>query len=85
MQRETEIDERGRIVIPSEMREKLRLRPQQKLLIETTDSGMIFLRPVIGAEEFIKQLKGCVSNSSSSKKVKAEELKRIWGVEHSHH
>ena len=71
-------------MIPSEVRKKLKLKPQQKLLIETTDNRMV-LRPEIRVEEFIAKLKGCISSSSSAKKVKAEELKQMWSVEHSHH
>ena len=80
LNRETEIDERGRIVIPSDIRDKLKLRPEQKLRIETNDREMI-LRPVLDSEEFISEMKGCVSGS----KVKPAELKEIWGVKHTHH
>ena len=80
MHGETEIDGRGRVVIPRELREKLKLRPAQKLRVETRDHELI-LRAVMGPEDFIKEMKGCVSGS----KVKPEELKEIWGVKHSHH
>lgn len=80
MQGETDIDERGRIVIPRELREKLKLRPAQKLRVEAKDHELI-LRAVLDPEEFIKEMKGCVSGS----KVKPEELKEIWGEKHSHH
>jgi AbrB family looped-hinge helix DNA binding protein len=62
MERETEIDERGRIVIPSQIREELKLRPKQKLKIETRDRQLI-LRPMLDPERFIKEMKGCVSGS----------------------
>ena len=77
---EAEIDERGRIVIPSDIRDKLKLRPEQKLKIETSNREMI-LRPVLDSDEFIKEMKGCVSGS----KIKPAELKEIWGVRHTHH
>lgn len=77
---ETDIDERGRVVIPREFREKLKLRPAQKLRVEARDHELI-LRTAISPEDFIKEMKGCVSRS----KVKPEELKEIWGVAHSHH
>ncbi len=80
MQGETEIDERGRVVIPSELREKLKLRPAQKLRVEARDHELI-LRTVLDPEEFIKEMKGCVSGS----KVKPDELKEIWGAKHSDH
>ena len=80
MQGETEIDERCRVVIPLELRKKLKLRPRQKLTVEARGHELV-LRTVLNPEEFIKEMKGCVSGS----KVKPEELKEIWGAKHSHH
>lgn len=76
---EAVIDDRGRIVIPSEIRAELNLRPEQRLRIEAKGRELI-LRPSVDADEFIAQLRGCVSGS----KLKAEELKDIWGVRHPH-
>jgi len=73
------IDERGRIVIPNEIRLELNLRPEQKFTIRTEGREVILI-PSVSAEEFARELKGCVSRS----KVKAEDLKEIWGVSHSH-
>ncbi len=80
MRGETEIDERGRIVIPSELREELKLRPEQKLKVEARGHELV-IRPLLDKQEFIEEMKGCVSGS----KVKPEELKQIWGEKHSHH
>ena len=80
MEGETDIDERGRVVIPRDLREKLKLRPAQKLRVEARDHELV-LRTVLSPEDFIKEMKGCVSRS----KTKPEELKEIWGVKHSHH
>ena len=40
MHGETDIDERGRVVIPRELREKLKLRPAQKLRVEARDNEL---------------------------------------------
>jgi AbrB family looped-hinge helix DNA binding protein len=77
---EAVIDERGRIVIPNEIRAELKLRPEQKLRISTKGKELL-LSPEIGVDEFISGLKGCVHGS----KVKPEDLKMIWGVDHPHH
>lgn len=77
---EAVIDERGRIVIPNEIRVELKLRPEQKLRIATKGKELV-LSPEVDAEEFVSQLKGCVHGS----KVKPEDLKAIWGVKHPHH
>jgi bifunctional DNA-binding transcriptional regulator/antitoxin component of YhaV-PrlF toxin-antitoxin module len=74
------IDERGRIVIPNEIRVELKLRPEQKFRISTIGKDLL-LSPEIGADEFISGLKGCVHGS----KIRPEDLKTIWGVDHPHH
>jgi AbrB family looped-hinge helix DNA binding protein len=76
---EAVIDERGRIVIPNEIRAELKLRPEQKLRISTNGKELV-LSPEIGVEEFVSGLKGCVHGS----KVKPGDLKTIWGVDHPH-
>jgi AbrB family looped-hinge helix DNA binding protein len=77
---EAVIDERGRIVIPNEIRAELNLRPEQKLKVMPRGRELV-LSPAVGTEEFISQLKGCIHGS----KVKPEELKTIWGESHPHH
>jgi AbrB family looped-hinge helix DNA binding protein len=76
---EAVIDERGRIVIPNEIRAELRLRPEQRLRVSTKGKELV-LSPEVGVDEFIAGLKGCVHGS----KIKPEDLKAIWGVDHSH-
>jgi len=70
------MDERGRIVIPKEIREALRLKPNQKLAIEA-DGTEIRIKPAVDVEEFKAELKGCISGSH----IKPSELKEIWGIE----
>jgi AbrB family looped-hinge helix DNA binding protein len=77
---EAVIDERGRIVIPNEIRVEFKLRPQQRLRISTRGKELV-LSPEIGVDEFISGLRGCVRGS----KIKPEDLKAIWGVGHPHH
>ncbi len=77
---EATIDERGRIVIPNEIRAELKLRPEQKLRISTKGRELV-LSPEVGVDEFIVGLKGCVRGS----KIRSEDLKAIWGVVHPHH
>ncbi|MDG7018199.1 MAG: AbrB/MazE/SpoVT family DNA-binding domain-containing protein [Nitrososphaerota archaeon] len=76
---EAVIDDRGRIVIPNEVREELNLRPEQRLKVVPKGRGLV-LTPEIGAEEFIAELRGCVHGS----RVSPEELKKIWGESHAH-
>lgn len=77
---ETLLDERGRIVIPKEAREKLNLKSNQRLLVRVRE-GKIILKPPADAGKFIAELKGCVKSS----RIKPSELKEIWGTAHAHH
>lgn len=77
---EAVIDERGRIVIPRELRAELDLRSEQRLRVSRRGKELV-LTPEVGVDEFISQLKGCVHGS----KVRPEDLKEIWGVAHPHH
>lgn len=69
----TKMEERGRVTIPVEIREKLHLRPGQQFLVKERQ-GEIVLQPMIDKEEFSKALKGCVKGS----KIKPLEVKKIW-------
>ena len=77
---EAVIDERGRIVIPNEVRVELKLRPEQRLKISTRGRELV-LSPEVGIDEFISGLRGCVHGS----RIRPEDLKAIWGVDHPHH
>ena len=78
MSRNTKLDERGRVVIPHKLREKLKLRPSQKLKAEARGSEIV-LRAAVDTDYFIKEMKGWASRS----KVKPEDLKEIWTLKHS--
>ena len=74
------IDERGRFVIPNEIRNEMKLRPEQRLRISTKGEELV-LSPEVGMDEFVSGLRGCIHGS----KIKPERLKEIWGVGHPHH
>ena len=76
----TSVDERGRIIIPKEIRMKLDLRPDRKLTVELRGDEIV-VRPVLRVDDVARSLKGCVRGS----RVRPEELKNIWGIEHAHH
>jgi len=67
------LDEKGRVKIPREVLNELGLAPGQLLVLEVRN-GTIVLRPKIGLEEFVSELRGCVKGS----KIKPNELKGIW-------
>lgn len=73
MGKEVEVEERGRVLIPKELREELHLKPGQKLLIERRGKEIV-IKPSVNARQFILELKGCVKQSS----IKPIDIKKIW-------
>lgn len=73
MGKEVELEERGRVLLPKEVRDSLHLKPGQKLLIEQKGKEIV-IRPATNKDRFIAELKGCVRHS----RVKPHEIKRIW-------
>ena len=68
-----EIEERGRILIPKEIRKRLNLKPGKRLVIDTQDSKIIIV-PAMQKEMFIAELNGCVRGS----KIGPLEMKKMW-------
>lgn len=79
----TKIDERGRVTIPQEVREALGLKPDEKLVIERSEEG-ILLRPQMSEKEFREKLEGCITEANQVLRLSPERLKEIWGVGHAH-
>lgn len=74
------LDGRGRVTIPKQLRERLGLKPDQELLVESREREIV-LKPALEPEKFIEELRGCVSGS----RISPSELKEIWGTIHAHH
>ncbi|UCG90580.1 MAG: AbrB/MazE/SpoVT family DNA-binding domain-containing protein [Candidatus Heimdallarchaeota archaeon] len=72
-----EIDNRGRITIPKEERERLGLTPGKIVLIREKDGALIIKR-FISPEKFISELKGCITIENH--KIDPLKLKKMWGV-----
>ena len=71
-----EIDERGRITIPKEEREKLGLKPGEKIVIRTKDNELI-IKKLVTIDDFITNLRGCIQ--TPSEETDPLKLKSIWG------
>lgn len=66
------VDERGRVLVPKDLREKLGIISGEKLRVDERD-GEVVLRPVKSGES-LKGLKGIVKDSD----VRPDEVKNIW-------
>ncbi len=71
-----EVDDRGRLTLPSSVRKKLNIKPGDKLSISVT-SGEIILRKKPPKEEIIKNLAGCITTPTEDK-ITPESIKGIW-------
>ncbi len=69
-----ELEDRGRILIPKNIRDDLNLKPGEKLLIEV-EGEKITISPTVSKERFISELSGCVKNS----KINPLDVKKMWG------
>jgi AbrB family looped-hinge helix DNA binding protein len=76
---EAVIDERGRIVMPKKVWDRLHLRPEQRLKVSIKGPEIV-LTPEISMEAFVSQLKDCVRGS----RVRPGDVKGMWGAGHPH-
>ncbi len=75
MSEEIAIDEKGRILIPKETRDKIGLKTGGKARLKVENQKLVIMPPV-SPEEFIKELEGCIEEGTPS--LDPLELKRIW-------
>ncbi len=74
---ENKLDSKGRLVIPEEVRRRVRVRPGSKLKIRTKNESIILtksLRPI----DFIKALEGVLKKGSAVESFDPLRLKEIW-------
>ena len=72
-----ELDDRGRITIPANIREKMALKSGDKLTLKLDSDKAIILRKTPSLEELEKELIGCIT-IPSSEKITVESIKSIW-------
>ena len=72
-----ELDDRGRITIPANIREKLALKSGDKLSLRIDSDNIITLRKAPSLDELEKELIGCIT-LPTSEKITVESIKDIW-------
>ena len=76
----TVVDERGRVLIPKNMRRAKHLTPGQPVQVDQTSDGVV-IRPVLSRKEALKRLEGAINEKTLSKhaeKLDPLDLKKIW-------
>lgn len=69
---EVTVEDRGRIVIPKDVREKLGIRGGEKMRVEERD-GDVVISPV-KSRSSLKELRGVVKDSE----IEPSKVKEIW-------
>ncbi len=72
------IDDRGRVTIPQRERERMGLRPGDRVRVQATEEE-ITLRKTIAREEFVKAFAGCISQENAlGEAIDPLRIKEMW-------
>ena len=74
-----ELDNRGRVTIPAAIREKLNLKPGDKLSIEIDNEKGLKIKKTPTKEEIFQNLVGCIK-IPQIKQPSIQEIKGIWKI-----
>jgi len=72
---EVTVDTKGRILIPKEFREKVGLQVGARAQLKI-DKKNIVIMPPVSAEEFIKEMEGCIKEGHPT--IDPLTLKNMW-------
>lgn len=74
-----EIDDRGRLTLPSKIREKLLIKSGDKLSIKVNKDNSITIKKSPTKEQIFKGLVGCITTPiAEERKITPEMIKSIW-------
>ncbi len=77
MVEESVVDKKGRVVIPSRLRQVSGLHEGARVNLTLEDGKILIMRPVL-PQEFIHEMEACIKKGSKLPKVNPLEIKRIW-------
>ncbi|MEM3660803.1 MAG: AbrB/MazE/SpoVT family DNA-binding domain-containing protein [Thermoproteota archaeon] len=72
---EVDVDDKGRVLIPKEARDKVGLKAGGKARMKV-ENERIIITPPISPEEFIREMEGCIKEGTP--KISPLKLKEIW-------
>jgi len=76
LRHELKLDEKGRVMIPREVREALGIKPGESLRLTVEGDKMVLTRPM-SPEEFLKK-KGVIKEGSPLPLTDPLSMKKIW-------
>ena len=72
------IDEKGRVTIPKDIRDRLDLEPGTEVTVQLQE-GRIVLVPGVSREEFIERMEGCIDESTATgEPIDPRSMKSMW-------
>lgn len=80
----TKVDDRGRVLIPKEIRQAANLEPGRSVRVELDEDGHPVIRPVRSPEAFLDRLVGAISEEtrrSDAEPTDPLEVKAMWEPE----
>ncbi len=72
---EITVDSKGRVLIPKVVRDKMGLHAGGKARLKIEKENIVIMPP-ISAEEFIKEMEGCIKEGTPN--MDPLKLKKIW-------
>jgi len=72
---EVTVDRKGRVLIPKAVRDKVGLQVGGKARLKIEKENIVIMPP-FSAEEFIKEMEGCIKQSTTN--IDSLKLKKIW-------
>lgn len=72
---EVRVDDKGRVLIPKEVRDKVGLKAGGKARLKVENEKIVIMPP-ISPEEFIEEMEGCIREGTPA--VDPLKLKKIW-------
>ena len=72
---EITVDSKGRVLIPKVVRDKMGLHAGGKARLKIEKENIVIMPP-ISAEEFIKEMEGCIKEGTPT--MDPLKLKKIW-------
>ncbi|MGA2682373.1 MAG: AbrB/MazE/SpoVT family DNA-binding domain-containing protein [Candidatus Bathyarchaeia archaeon] len=72
---EVTVDHRGRVQIPKAVRDKVGLQVGGKARLKIENENIVIMPP-ISAEEFIKEMEGCIKEGAPA--TDPLKLKKMW-------
>jgi len=69
------VDNKGRVLIPKEIRDKVGLQAGGRARLKVEEENIVIMPPV-SPEEFIKEMEGCIKEGTPT--IDPLSLKKMW-------